>query len=74
MAKTSTDIFRDNVRALMKEHKVSFRMLAGGLNTSAGYLNRLLSGQYDPQMSRVQQIADYFEVPMADLFQKKQRK
>lgn len=65
-------IFRENVLRLMRERGISFRQLAADLGTSPSYVHGILkSGTMSPNVSRVEEIANYFETPLPELFEKR---
>ena len=53
---------RERVKHLCKEHGISMNKLENELNFGKGYISKLGSSQ--PNVNKLQQIADYFSVSL----------
>ena len=65
----SRDIFINNLKAIMKERKVSRRQLAEGLNIPYTTLTDWCTGRIFPRVEKINLIADYFNIKKSDLIE-----
>ena len=65
----SRDIFINNLKAIMKERKVSRRQLAEGLNVPYTTLTDWCTGRIFPRVEKINLIADYFNIKKSDLIE-----
>ena len=65
----SRDIFINNLKAIMKERKVSRRQLAEGLNIPYTTLTDWCTGRIFPRVEKFNLIADYFNIKKSDLIE-----
>ena len=65
----SRDIFINNLKAIMKERKVSRRQLAEGLNIPYTTLTDRCTGRIFPRVEKINLIADYFNIKKSDLIE-----
>jgi repressor LexA len=65
----SRDIFINNLKAIMKERKVSRRQLAEGLNIPYTTLTDWCTGRIFPRVEKINLIADYFNLKKSDLIE-----
>ena len=65
----SRDIFINNLKAIMKERKVSRRQLAEGLNIHYTTLTDWCTGRIFPRVEKINLIADYFNIKKSDLIE-----
>ncbi len=67
-AKTSADMFKHNLNAIMKEKKINRVELAKKTNMPYTTLCDWCTGRIFPKMEKIQLIADALEVQMKDLY------
>lgn len=65
----SRDIFVNNLRAIMKERKVSRKELADALNIPYTTLCDWCTGRIFPRVEKINLLADYFKIKKADLIE-----
>ena len=65
----SRDIFINNLKAIMKEKKVSRKQLAEGLNVPYTTLTDWCTGRIFPRVEKINLIADYFNIKKSDLIE-----
>lgn len=65
----SRDVFINNLKAIMKERKVSRRQLAEGLNVPYTTLTDWCTGRIFPRVEKINLIADYFNIKKSDLIE-----
>ena len=65
----SRDIFINNLKAIMKERKISRRQLAEGLNIPYTTLTDWCTGRIFPRVEKINLIADYFNIKKSDLIE-----
>ncbi len=65
----SRDIFINNLKAIMKERKISRRQLAEGLNVPYTTLTDWCTGRIFPRVEKINLIADYFNIKKSDLIE-----
>lgn len=65
----SRNIFINNLKAIMKERKVSRRQLAEGLNIPYTTLTDWCTGRIFPRVEKINLIADYFNIKKSDLIE-----
>ena len=65
-------IFSDNLKNLMKNRGVTQMDLMNALNIPSATISTWVNGQRMPKMSKVQMLAEYFNVDPMDLIQEKQ--
>lgn len=65
----SRDIFINNLKAIMKDRKVSRRQLAEGLNIPYTTLTDWCTGRIFPRVEKINLIADYFNIKKSDLIE-----
>ena len=62
---------KQNILELMNREGISMRELSLSLDMSPSYIQKMMGGNYAPSMSKLFEIANYFHVPVASLFIKK---
>ena len=62
----ATELLEKNVKKIVEEHHSSLAQLAKAMGITAPSLTHLLKG--NPQLDKVQRIADTLHVPVATLF------
>lgn len=65
----SRDVFINNLKAIMKERKVSRKQLAEGLNIPYTTLTDWCTGRIFPRVEKINLIADYFNIKKSDLIE-----
>ena len=65
----SRDIFINNLKAIMKERRVSRRQLAEGLKVPYTTLTDWCTGRIFPRVEKINLIADYFNIKKSDLIE-----
>lgn len=65
----SRDVFINNLKAIMKERKVSRKQLAEGLNVPYTTLTDWCTGRIFPRVEKINLIADYFNIKKSDLIE-----
>ena len=66
----SRDIFTQNLKAVMKQRKVSRKELAEGLNIPYTTLTDWCTGRIFPRVEKINLIANYFHIKKSDLLEK----
>lgn len=62
------NVLKNNILRLMSRDGISMRELSLALDTSSSYIQKIMEGKYAPSMSKLFEIAHYFNVPVASLF------
>ena len=65
-------MFGENMKAIMKQKKITSRTLAPAIGISETYVSYLLNGKKSPTFKLVEKIAAYLGVPIEALITKKE--
>lgn len=69
--KSANETLQRNLLRLMNENGTSMRELSNSIDCSASYIQKILNGKFCPSMQKLQNIADFFEVPVTVLLTEK---
>jgi len=58
---------KHNILKLMSRDGISMRELSLALDSSSSYIQKIMEGKYAPSMSKLFDIANFFQVPVASL-------
>lgn len=64
-------IFSDNLKRIMRERGTTQMDLMNALNIPSATISTWVNGQRMPKMSKVQMLAEYFNIDPMDLIQEK---
>ncbi len=61
-------VIQTNILEWMSQAEISMRQLSADINCSESYVQKILSGDFTPKLDKLQDIANYFDMPLWMMF------